>query len=67
MICWLKTATLTAIQSTVLPPYVIMFLALKIIKKWHFLTPLPPTSDYVIYEWSLTQYSISYTRVETNT
>ena len=35
------------------PPYVSMFLVLKIIKKWHFLTPLPPTSDYVIYEWSL--------------
>ena len=30
-----------------------MFLVLKIIKNWHFLTPLPPTSDYVIYEWSL--------------
>ena len=38
-----------------LPPhYVIMFLVLKIIKNWHFLTPpSPPTSDYVIYEWSL--------------
>ena len=24
------------------PPYVIMFLVLKIIKNWHFLTPLPP-------------------------
>ena len=29
-----------------------MFLVLKIIKNWHFLTI--PTSDYVIYEWSLT-------------
>ena len=27
------------------PPYVIMFLVLKIIKNWHFLTPLPP------YKW----------------
>ena len=33
------------------PPYVSMFLVMKIIKNWHFLTP--PTSDYVIYEWSL--------------
>ena len=38
------------------PPYVSMFLVLKIIKNWLFLTPLPPTSDYVIYEWSLIQY-----------
>ena len=30
-----------------------MFLVVKIIKNWHFLTPLPPTTDYVIYEWSL--------------
>ena len=38
------------------PPYVFMFLVLKIIKNWHFLTPPPPpTSDYVIYEWSLTK------------
>ena len=29
-----------------------MFSVLKIIKNWHFLTPLPPTGDYVIYEWS---------------
>ena len=34
-----------------LPPCVRMFLVLKIIKNWHFLTPL--TSDYVINEWSL--------------
>ena len=29
-----------------------MFLVLKISKNWHFLTPLPPASAYVIYEWS---------------
>ena len=34
------------------PPYVSMFLVLRISKNWHFLTPLPPTSAYVIYEWS---------------
>ena len=35
-----------------LPPYVSMFLVLRISKNWHFLTPLPPTSADVIYEWS---------------
>ena len=30
-----------------------MFLLLRISKNWHFLTPSPPTSDYVIYEWYL--------------
>ena len=36
-----------------LPPHVSMFLVLKISKNCHFLTPLPPTSAYVIYEWNL--------------
>ena len=39
-----------------------MFLVLKIIKNWHFLTPLPPTSDYVIYEWSLSVLQIFFFR-----
>ena len=30
-----------------------MFLVLRISKNWHFLTPLPPTSADVIYEWYL--------------
>ena len=34
------------------PPYVSMFLVLRISKNWHFLTPPPPTAD-VIYEWPL--------------
>ena len=34
------------------PPYISMFLVLKISKNWHFLTY--PTSAYVIYEWSPT-------------
>ena len=35
------------------PPYVSMFLVLRISKNWHFLTPpSPPTSADVIYEWS---------------
>ena len=38
---------------TPLLPYVSMFLVLRISKNWHFLTPLPPTSADVIYEWSL--------------
>ena len=38
------------------PPLRKMFLALKIIKNWHFLTPSPPTSYYVIYEWSLMKW-----------
>ena len=29
------------------------FLVLKISKNWHFLTPPPPTSAYVIYRWFL--------------
>ena len=33
-------------------PYVSMFLVSRISKNWHFLTPLPPTSADVIYEWS---------------
>ena len=39
---------------TPLPPYVSMFLVLRISKNWPFLTPLPPSSADVIYEWSLT-------------
>ena len=35
------------------PPYVSMFLVLRLSKNWHFLTPLPPTNADVIYEWSL--------------
>ena len=39
-----------------LPPYVSMFLVLRISKNWHFLTPFPPpTSADVIYEWSPTK------------
>ena len=27
-----------------------------VIKNWHFMTPPPPsTSDYVVYEWSLSK------------
>ena len=35
------------------PCSVSMFLVLRVGKKWHFLTPIPPTSAYIIYEWSL--------------
>ena len=33
--------------------YISTFYVLKISKNCHFLTPLPPTSAYVIYEWSI--------------
>ena len=33
-------------------PYVSIFYVLKISKNCHFLTPIRPTSAYVIYEWS---------------
>ena len=41
------------------PPYVSMFLVLRISKDWHFLTPLPPKSADVLHEWSLEHYRIS--------
>ena len=37
---------------TPLPPYVSMFLVLRISKNWYFLTPLPLRSANVMYEWS---------------
>ena len=43
----------TLTSGDVSTSYISMFLAMKIIKNWHFLTPLPPTSDYIICEWSL--------------
>ena len=35
------------------PPYLSIFLVLRISKNWHFMSPLH-TSAYLIYEWSLT-------------
>ena len=46
-----------------LPPYVSMFLVLRISKNWHFLTPLPPTSADVIYEWSLAYYELHVVKI----
>ena len=53
--CAHKTATLTSIQHTVLPPYVLNHVfSTENNQKLAFSDPLPPTSDYVIHEWSLT-------------
>ena len=56
---------------TPLPPCVSMFLLLRIIKNWHFLTPLPlQVLTYIIYEWSLNrQYSSLSTlvKIDSNT
>ena len=40
---------------TLLTPFLptSIFSVLKVSKNCHFLTPLPPTNDYLIYEWSL--------------
>ena len=41
------------------PPYISIFLVLRISKNWHFLILSPPTSADVIYEWSLTNINFS--------
>ena len=48
---------------TPLPPYVSMFLVLKIIKNWHFLTPLPPYKwlrNIWMVPWQLLRYKSIY-------
>ena len=38
-------------------PYVSIILVLRISKNWAFMPPPPPTSAYVLYEWSLIHLS----------